>query len=195
MPPRYDTDAKRGAAITRVLEAQRELVLRHFGHLAPQFIHNTWMEGNRLVQEGHTRVPEGVHVVWSNNGYGSFRSMVAEGCRLDQIKPNLPDDPPPGEHGVYYHVAVGDGCAPYSTQIVPASRIERSFKQVLDRKMTAYLLVNVGQVTTCTTSVAAVADLWNTGEKPGVKQVMPPGVAVKVLGRSDNHRDTEAQRK
>jgi hypothetical protein len=139
--PHYDTDAKRGKLISRVLRIQKELVEKHVGSRVPAFIHNAWMEGNRLVSERHTQVPEGVFTVWADNGYGSFRSMISEGCTPDQVRDILPTHPPRGEHGVYYHVSMWDFCTPFLTQFVPLEQIEREFGRVIEREMTGYLPV------------------------------------------------------
>ncbi len=159
-PERYDTDAKRGALIERVMQAQKALVEKHLGRGAAPLIFNAWMEGNRLLSEGHLHPPEGAYTVWADNGYGSFRSMIAEGCPPEQVKDILPASPPPGMHGVYYHVAMWDFCAPFLTRFVPPERIEREFRRVVERGMTAYVLVNVGRLSHSLLSAAAIADLW-----------------------------------
>ena len=159
-PEKYDTDEKRGALISRVLRVQKELVEKRLGKGKASFIFNAWMEGNRLLSEGWLKVPEGVHTVWADNGYGTFRSMIAEGCPAEKVRDILPAAPPRGMHGVYHHVAMWDFCAPFLTRFVPPERIEKEFTRVVERGMTAYLLVNVGRLGHCVTSAAAIADLW-----------------------------------
>jgi hypothetical protein len=105
--------------------------------------------------------------------------MISASCRPDEVKENLPKaPPPPGEHGVYYHVALGDMCAPFLTQMVPPSRIEREFRPVLAQRMTAYLLLNVGQVVSTVMPIAAIADLWNDP-----RRWQDPGAADDFLRR------------
>lgn len=165
-PERYPTDEKRGEVITRVLQRQADMVREALPDAAPVFIHNTWMEGNRLYKQGHTRVPddtpENTIVVWADNGYGTFRAMIAEGCEPSQILDGLPDEPVrPGTHGVYYHVSMWDFNTPYVTQFVPPRRMHEQFSKALEKGASGYLLVNVGRVRDAITGAAAIADIWN----------------------------------
>ena len=43
------------------------------------FLTNLWQEGARLVQAGDLQIPEGVHAVWADDGYGTAgrRPVVA----------------------------------------------------------------------------------------------------------------------
>ncbi len=166
-PERYDTDAKRGAVISRVLREQKALVEKHLGHTQPAFIHNTWMEGNRLVTHGHTQLPEGVMPVYADNGYGTFRSMIAEGCDPAQVAPALPAQRRGGDGGVYFHVSMWDFNTPFLTNFVPPARVQEQFAQVLDRQLTGYLLINVGRIRDCISSIAMIAQVWNQGRFAG----------------------------
>jgi hypothetical protein len=124
--PSAATDAERGAIISAALRAQVDLVKRHYGHHNPVFIHNLWMEGVRLFREGHVRVPEEALIVWADNGYGTFRAMLAAGCDASQMCPALPDAKTGGRHGVYCHVSMYDANAPDLMQFVPPERVKRT---------------------------------------------------------------------
>lgn len=162
-PARYDTDAKRGAVISRVLRDQKALVERHLAKHNPAFIHNTWMEGNRLVTQGHTKVPQGVNTVYADNGYGTFRSMISEGCDPEQVAEILPTQLTGGKAGVYFHISMWDFNTPYLTNFVPPARMQEQFSKVIERQMTAYLLINVGRLRDCVSGIAAIAEIWNHG--------------------------------
>jgi hypothetical protein len=163
--PKYDSDAARGELITRVIRVQKELVEERCGRLDPSFIHNTWMEGNRLYKHGHTRLPEDVTVVWADNGYGTFRSMTAEGCPPEAVEQILPDEPAGGRHGTYYHVSMWNYNTPVLTQFVPLERIQHEFTRAVRKQCTAYLLVNVGRLRDCVLGAAAIADLWRCPDR------------------------------
>jgi hypothetical protein len=159
-PERYDTDAKRGACITRALQAQKRIIDEHLGDKAAGFVFNAWMEGNRLLTQGDIKLPDGVLTVWADNGYGTFRSMIAEGCDASQVRYILPDRDTGGTHGTYYHVSMWDYCTPVLTQFIPPARIQDQYTRVLKSRATGYSLVNAGRVCHCVTSAAAVADVW-----------------------------------
>ncbi len=144
--PTAKTDAQRGAIITEAIRTQYDLVQSHFGRLNPVFIFNLWMEGVRFYREGLVKAPEGVHPVWADNGYGTFRAMLASGCEASQMCAALPDEPTGGEHGVYCHVSMYDMNAPDLGQFVPPKRIREQFAKVVEKQATAYLLVNVGRL-------------------------------------------------
>jgi len=100
-PGRFTTDPERGAIISRALAKQVEIVKKHCGQHKPTFIHNTWMEGTRLYKQGHTRVPPEAIIVWADNGYGSFRSLIAAGRDASQVEPCCPASPSPPEVTAY----------------------------------------------------------------------------------------------
>jgi len=161
-PERYPTDAARGELISRVLRIQQELVQSRVPDA--QFIHNTWMEGNRLVSHGHTRPPAGTHVVYADNGYGTFRSMIAEGCDHDQVASILPAEQSDGTGGVYYHVSMWDFNTPFLCNFVPPQRMETQFAEARAKQLNGYLLVNVGRVRDCISGIAAIAHIWRYGQ-------------------------------
>lgn len=157
--PSAKTDAARGAIITEVLQAQVDLVKRRCGRFKPTFIHNLWMEGVRLYREGHVKVPAEAHIVWADNGYGTYRAMLAAGCDPSQMCPALPGKPTRGKHGVYYHVSMYDANAPDLAQFVPPKRIRREFTRVMAKEATFYLLVNVGRLREQVLGAAAVMEV------------------------------------
>jgi len=140
------TDEARGELISAAIRTQVDLVKKHYGHLNPVFIYNLWMEGVRLYREGYVRLPDEVHVVWPDDGFGIFQSLLAEGCPPEKKCPSLPPAPTGGRDGAYYHVSMYDCGAPDLAQFVPPERIRREFAKMIEKEATFYLLVNVGRV-------------------------------------------------
>ena len=144
--PSEETDEARGELISAAIRMQVDLVKKHYAQLSPVFIYNLWMEGVRLYREGYVQLPDEVHVVWPDDGFGIFQSLLAEGCPPEKKCLSLPTAPTGGRHGVYYHVSMYDCGAPDLAQFVPPERIRREFAKTIEKEATFYLLLNVGRV-------------------------------------------------
>lgn len=125
IPP---TDEARAAAIRAAIDAQIEIV--RADRSQPRFIMNAWMEAVPLIQKGLLKLPEGVTLVWPDNGHG----LIRDGGRIAR-----------GE-GVYYHTAMHDFVANQLTEMVPPERIGRELGRAANVGATEYLLVNVSDV-------------------------------------------------
>jgi hypothetical protein len=125
IPP---TEAARAAAIRAAIDAQVEIVRAERD--APRFIMNAWMEAVPLIQKGLLQLPEGVTLVWPDNGHG----LIRDGGRIAR-----------GE-GVYYHTAMHDFVANQLTEMAPPERIGRELGRAARAGATEYLLVNVSDI-------------------------------------------------
>lgn len=106
------------------------------------FITNLWQEGARLVQTGDLRIPEGVHAVWADDGYGNLQ----DGGRV-----NAGD-------GAYYHVAMMNGRANQLTEMVPVQRIYSELGRYIKAGATHYLLLNVSDIRPVPMTIRAVME-------------------------------------
>lgn len=152
IPP---TEEARAAAIRKAIDAQMEIVRSE--RRQPEFIMNAWMEAVPLIQRGFLKLPEGVTLVWPDNGHG----LIRDGGRIAR-----------GE-GVYYHTAMHDFEANQLTEMVPPERIARELGRAARAGATEYLLVNVSDIrpyplTTRAAMEAAVAgEGWSWEEYLG----------------------------
>lgn len=125
IPP---TDQARAAAIREAIDAQVAIVKAE--RASPQFIMNAWMEAVPLIQKGLLKLPEGVTLVWPDNGHG----LIRDGGRIA------------AGQGVYYHTAMHDFVANQLTEMVPLERIGREVGRAARAGATSYFLVNVSDV-------------------------------------------------
>src|SRR5262245_4647416 len=106
------------------------------------FITNLWQEGARLVQQGDLEIPQGVHAVWADDGYGNLQDAgkVAAG------------------NGAYYHVAMMNSRANQLTELVPVERIYSEIGRYSAAGATHYLLVNTSDIRPVPMTIRAVMD-------------------------------------
>jgi hypothetical protein len=125
IPP---TEEARAAAIRQAIDAQVAIVKQE--REAPRFIMNAWMEAVPLIQKGLLKLPEGVTLVWPDNGHG----LIRDGGRIA------------AGQGVYYHTAMHDFVANQLTEMAPPERIGREVARAARAGATEYFLVNVSDV-------------------------------------------------
>jgi hypothetical protein len=106
------------------------------------FITNLWQEGARLAQAGDLQIPDGVHAVWADDGYGN----IQDGGRVK------------AGDGMYYHVAMMNQRANQLTEMVPVQRIYSEFSRYVAAGATHYMLVNVSDIRPVTMTIRAVMD-------------------------------------
>jgi hypothetical protein len=141
----YDTAvANDNHAFGRVIgEAMAEQVrIVRASHPDASFITNLWQEGARLVQSGDLQIPDGVHAVWADDGYGTV---------LDSGRVKKGD-------GMYYHVAMMNGRANQLTEMVPVARIFSEFGRYIAAGATHYMLVNVSDIRPVPMTIRAVME-------------------------------------
>ncbi|MCC6125978.1 MAG: glycosyl hydrolase 115 family protein [Pirellulales bacterium] len=126
--PEIATPEARGAIITKAIAKQVELIRAVQPH-AP-IIANLWVEGANLYHDGHLKLPEGVIVVWPDDGTGIIR---------DQGKVQA-------GQGIYYHTAMLSGQSNQLSEMVPPGRIASELGRFVKAGAAEYFLVNVSDV-------------------------------------------------
>lgn len=135
-----------GRVIRMAIERQMALVRENRRETSPDFIMNTWMEGTRLVRSGALKIPEGVHLVWADDGAGN----ILDGGEIA------------AGNGVYYHTSVVGGNANNFTERVPISRIQHEISRAARAGATHYLLLNTSNVLPQILTTRAVMEAaWN----------------------------------
>jgi hypothetical protein len=139
-----------GRVIGQAMAEQVRIV--RAAHPDASFITNLWQEGSRLVQSGDLQLPEGVHAVWADDGYGTV---------LDNGRVKAGD-------GMYYHVAMMNGRANQLTEMVPVQRIYSEFGRYIAAGATHYMLVNVSDIRPVSMTTRALMDAaWKGVPKEG----------------------------
>lgn len=137
-------DAGHAKAIRQAIDRQMEIV--RASRRDPYFLMNAWQEAVPLVRSAALKIPEGVHLVWPDNGHGIIRdeNTIAAG------------------QGVYYHTAMFNSRANQLTEMVPLERIQRELGRAAKAGATEYLLVNTSDLRPVTLTTRAVMELaWN----------------------------------
>jgi hypothetical protein len=153
------TDQERAQVINGAIETQMGIV-RAAGR-EPIFIMNAWRESSQFAQEGFLHIPEGVSLVWPDNGHG----LIQDGNAISKGQ------------GVYYHTAMYDGRSNHFTERVPLERIERELGRAARAGATNYLLVNTANVRPVVMTTRAVMELawqaipWHVAEQVDLSQL------------------------
>ena len=146
------TDQERAQVINKVIEAQMNVV-RAAGR-EPIFIMNAWQESSKFAQEGFLQIPQGISLVWPDNGHG----LIQDGNTISKGQ------------GVYYHTAMLDSRSNHLTERVPLDRIRRELGRAVRAGATNYLLDNTANVRPVLMTTRAVmelawqADPWLAGQ-------------------------------
>jgi hypothetical protein len=135
------SDEGRAGVISSAIEAETGIV-RSAGR-EPIFIMNAWQESSKFAQEGFLHIPEGVSLVWPDNGHG----LIQDGGTISKGQ------------GVYYHTAMYDGRSNHFTDRIPLERIARELGRAAHAGATNYLLINTANVRPVVMTTRAVMDL------------------------------------
>jgi hypothetical protein len=149
-------DADRARAIRAAIDRQTEIVRRE--QPQPYFLMNAWMEAVPLIQQGLLKIPEGVTLVWPDNGHGLIRDegAISRG------------------QGVYYHTAMYNSRANQLTEMVPPERIRRELGRAAKAGATEYMLVNTSDFRPVAMTTREVMELaWNA--KPWIAEDLGQG--------------------
>jgi hypothetical protein len=134
-------DEERARVISAAIEAEMGIV-RSAGR-EPVFIMNAWQESSRFAQEGFLHIPEGVSLVWPDNGHG----LIQDGGTISKGQ------------GVYYHTAMYDGRSNHFTDRIPLERIAHELGRAAHAGATNYLLINTANVRPVVMTTRAVMEL------------------------------------
>ncbi len=147
------TDAERGAMVSRAIAWQWETVKKATGATPPATA-TLWAEGADLHAKGHLKSPDGVAVVFADEGstqemQGDFRKISRE---------------PGRNYGVYYHAAFW-GAGPRLAQGVSLEKIARNYGEIARKGDRWLSVLNVGSIREVILQAEAVAELtWGGAE-------------------------------
>lgn len=165
--PHYDTPEKRGRLISSIMEEQYGLVKDAVPN--PVCCMNLYGEIMELYQQGYLTLPEGVIMIWADNGYGKMVSR-----RQGNHNPRIMALPEPAlrdqNHGVYYHVSFYDLQAANVLTMLPNSMefVERELGQAYACGIRDLWLVNCSNIKPHVYPLDFIASLWN-GDASGVE--------------------------
>lgn len=123
---------------------------------------NAWMEAAAFIRKGLLLIPDGVTLVWPDNGHGLLcdEGSIAAG------------------QGVYYHTSMLNNVANQFTEMVPLERIRRELSRAARAGATEYLLVNTANIRPVVMTTRAVMELaWETDPRN------QPGYEMEYLRR------------
>ena len=147
------TDEGRARIIRAAIDAQIAIVRKQDPN--PQIFLNAWREAATFIHEGFLKVPDGVSLIWPDNGHGLLEDhgAIAAG------------------QGEYYHTAMFDYLSNHYSEMVPLERIQRELGRAVNAGATRWLLINTANVRPVVMTTRAVMELaWNpkpwTGAQP-----------------------------
>ena len=135
------SDRERAEVIDKAIQTQMGIV-REAGR-EPAFIMNAWRESSQFAQAGLLHIPDGVSLVWPDNGHG----LIQDGGTIGKGQ------------GVYYHTAMLDSRSNHLTERVPLERIKRELGRAERAGATYYLLDNTANVRPVVMTTRALMEL------------------------------------
>jgi Glycosyl hydrolase family 115 len=138
------TDEGRAGIIRSAIDTQIEIVKTLRPN--PEIQMNAWREAATFIHEGVLHIPDGVTLIWPDNGHGRLadRGKLAQG------------------QGEYFHTAMYDYMSGHYTEMVPLERIQRELGRAASAGATGWLLVNTSNVRPVLMTTRAVMELaWN----------------------------------
>ncbi len=159
--PSYDTKAKRGQLISKLIRKQYEMVRSHdAGAVCCTNLYGEIME---LYQGGYIDLPDDVIRIWADNGYGKMVSR-----RQNNHNPRvmaLPGSGDTGAHGIYYHASFYDLQAAAMMTMLPNSPefVEDELCEVLKRGGDDFWIINCSNIKPHTYYLDLIAVFWRDG--------------------------------
>jgi hypothetical protein len=141
--PELKTDEERGTVITKAIAKQVEMIRKV--HPNADIISNLWMEGANLYQQGFIKLPEGVILVWPDNGAGFICDKPQMSVYNNQTSPDETGRVQKGQ-GIYYHTAMMNGRANQLTEMVPPERIYHEILRFVKADATMFFLDNLSDI-------------------------------------------------
>ncbi len=141
------TDEGRAKIIRAAIDKQIEIV--RGSHPQPEILMNAWREAATFIHEGVLKIPDGVTLIWPDNGHGLLddKGKIASG------------------QGEYYHTAMYDYMSNHYSEMMPLERIQQELGRTAKAGATRWLLVNTANVRPVTMTTRAVMEFgWNPGE-------------------------------
>ncbi|MDR3183478.1 MAG: glycosyl hydrolase 115 family protein [Planctomycetaceae bacterium] len=137
------TPQQRGEVITKAIAKQVEMIRKK--HPNADIISNLWMEGADLYHKGLLKLPEGVTLVWADNGAGYIGDMQGVHPH-NTVTGNETEARVQKGQGIYYHTAMLNGRANQLSELVPPSRIYHEIGRFVKADAAAFFLVNVSDI-------------------------------------------------
>ncbi|MGA8598912.1 MAG: glycosyl hydrolase 115 family protein, partial [Bryobacteraceae bacterium] len=138
------TDEDRAKVIRAAIDKEMEIA----NEVKPNtpIVLNAWREAAKFIHEGFLKVPDGVTLVWPDNGHGLIEDEGQIGAG----------------QGVYYHTAMFDNFSNHFTEMLPVERIQRELGRAAKSGATQFLLVNTSNLRPVVMTTRAVMELaWN----------------------------------
>ncbi|MHA6484554.1 glycosyl hydrolase 115 family protein [Paenibacillus sp. strain BS8-2] len=159
--PSFDTPESRGELISRAVRKQYEMILAQVAD--PVYCMAMYGEIAELYKGGYIDVPEGVMLVWADNGYGKMVSR--RHGNLNLRVPSLPARKDGESNGIYYHVTFHDLQASNHLALFPSSAafMHAELSEVLDVGATDYWLINCGNIRQHVYLLDLIAEMWGSG--------------------------------
>ncbi|MBR0366010.1 MAG: glycosyl hydrolase 115 family protein, partial [Clostridia bacterium] len=154
---RYDTDEKRGALISAIIELQRQIVLEKVKN--PVFCTNLYGEVMELYNDGHISFDENIIKVSADNGFGK---MVTRRRDNHTVRISSMPDKPVAHGGIYYHVSFYDLQAANHITMLPNSVdfVNSELDEVSKMTMCDFWVINCSNIRPHVYFLDAVRKKW-----------------------------------
>ncbi|MCH5211833.1 MAG: glycosyl hydrolase 115 family protein [Oscillospiraceae bacterium] len=153
----YDTDEKRGALISEIIELQRQMVLHEVSN--PVFCTNLYGEVMELFDGGFVSFDDNIIKVSADNGFGKMvtRRRSNHTARISAM-PKAPVD----HGGIYYHVSFYDLQAANHITMLPNSVkfVNDELNEVRKMNMMDFWVINCSNIRPHAYFLNAVAKKW-----------------------------------
>ena len=153
----YDTDEKRGALISEIIELQRQMVLEKVPD--PVFCTNLYGEVMELFDGGYVSFDDNIIKVSADNGFGKMvtRRRSNHTARISAM-PKAPVD----HGGIYYHVSFYDLQAANHITMLPNSVqfVNDELNEVRKMNMMDFWVINCSNIRPHAYFLNAVAKKW-----------------------------------
>ncbi|CAM3804602.1 glycosyl hydrolase 115 family protein [Cohnella lubricantis] len=159
--PEFDTPARRGSLISKVVRKQYNMIRESVAN--PVCCMAMYGEIAELYRDGYIEVPDGVIKVWADNGYGKMVSR--RHGNLNLRAPALPPKGDTGRNGIYYHVTFHDLQASNHLTLFPSppELIAEEIGAAFEAGASEYVLLNCGNIRPHLSTLDLVAELWQRG--------------------------------
>lgn len=159
--PSYDTKAKRGQLISKLIRKQYEMVKSSDADAV--CCTNLYGEIMELYQGGYIDLPDEVIRIWADNGYGKMVSRRQN--NHNPRVPALPDKEDTGAHGIYYHASFYDLQAAAMMTMLPNSPefVESELGKALDLGADDFWIINCSNVKPHTYYLDLISYFWKKG--------------------------------
>ncbi|WP_027207711.1 glycosyl hydrolase 115 family protein [Butyrivibrio fibrisolvens] len=159
--PSYDTKAKRGQLISKLIRKQYDMVRSH--DVGAVCCTNLYGEIMELYKDGYIDLPDDVIRIWADNGYGKMVSR-----RQNNHNPRvmaLPGRSDIGAHGIYYHASFYDLQAAAMMTMLPNSPefVADELCEVLERGGDDFWIINCSNIKPHTYYLDLIAAFWRDG--------------------------------